>query len=139
MKIVPDTNVLISATFWEGEANRIIKLVEDKKIACFLSKPIIDEYIRVLKSDEIIDKIEEKGLIERLSIVKLIQISKIVNPTRKIEIIENDPDDNKILECASEAKADYIITYDQKHLIPIKEFEGIKIILPKDFLSEFTF
>ena len=58
---------------------------------------------------------------------------------QKIEIIENDPDDNKILECASEAKADYIITYDQKHLIPIKEFEGIKIILPKDFLSEFTF
>ncbi len=135
MKVVLDTNVLISATFWEGEAFKIIRLIEEKKIACFISKQIIEEYIKVANSDELIEKANEKNLSIKLSAMKLIEICKIVEPGRKIDVVKEYPDDNKIIECAVEAKADYIVTYDAKHILPIKEFEGIRIVSPTEFLK----
>lgn len=57
-----------------------------------------------------------------------------VAPTRKIEVIKEDPSDNKFLECAIEAHADYIISGD-KHLKKLVEFEGIKIIDARKFLN----
>ena len=50
-------------------------------------------------------------------------------------MVKDDPDDNKILECAYAAKVDYIITQDN-HLLKLKEFEGIKIINPGDLLKK---
>lgn len=134
MKITIDTNILISATFWEGEAYRIIQLIEQKKIQCFISKEILKEYNKVLHSDEIIEKIEEKHLTIKSITIKVIEMCGLVEPRRKINIVKDDPDDNKIIECAVEANVDYIVTYDEKHLLKIREFEGIKIISPTEFL-----
>lgn len=135
MKVVLDTNVLISATFWEGEAFKIIRLIGEKKIECFISKQILEEYIKVANSDELMEKANEKNLSIKLSAMKLIEICKIVEPSRKIDVVKEDPDDNKIIECAVEAKADYIVTYDAKHILPIKDFEGIRIVSPTEFLK----
>src|SRR3989344_2043204 len=67
------------------------------------------------------------------TVEEIITLSKIVEPKSKLDIIKEDPDDNKILECAVEGKVDYIISQD-KHLLDIKEYKEIKIITPKDFL-----
>lgn len=53
----------------------------------------------------------------------------IVEPTQRINVIARDPDDNKILECAVEAKAQVIVSAD-KDLLSLKQFEGIKIVHP---------
>ncbi|MBS3067721.1 putative toxin-antitoxin system toxin component, PIN family [Candidatus Micrarchaeota archaeon] len=134
MNVVLDTNVLISGTFWEGEAYQIMQLIEQKRIGCFLSKDILEEYNKVMHSEEIIEKIEEKHLAIKSVIIKLLESCEIVDPKRKIDFVKDDPDDNKVLECAIEAKADYIITYDAAHLLKLREFEGIKIISPTEFL-----
>ena len=65
---------------------------------------------------------------------KLINNSEIVEPSVKIDIIKDDPDDNKILECAIAGNVDCIVSND-KHLLKLKEFKGIKILTPKEFLS----
>ena len=57
----------------------------------------------------------------------------MVVPNRKVNVIKDDPDDNKFIEAALEGKADYIVTQD-KHLLNIQEFEGIKIVSPEEFL-----
>ena len=135
MKITLDTNVLVSATFWDGEASRIMQLIEQKKVRCFLSKEILKEYNEVLHSDEIIEKAAEKHLTIKSVITKVIGMCEITEAKRKINFVKDDPDDNKILECAVEAKVNYIVTYDSKHLLKIKEFEGIKIISPTEFIK----
>ena len=61
--------------------------------------------------------------------------SQIVYPKKKLNVVKKDPKDNKILECALEAQASFIISGD-KHLLEIKEYKGIKIISPKEFLNE---
>ena len=90
----------------------------------------MEKYQKVLKrdfeyKDEEILKIVEKVLL----------FVKLVKSTKKINIVKNDPDDNKIIECAIASNSDYIITYDKKHLLILKEYEGIKIITPEDFLK----
>ena len=136
MKITLDTNVLISATFWQGEAFKVISLIEQKKVVCYLSEAILQEYSKVLHSDEIIEKTEKKQLIVKPTLMKVIEMCKIVDPQRIIDAVNDDPDDNKILECAVEAQVDFIISYD-RHLLNFKEFEGIRIISPKEFLVLF--
>jgi uncharacterized protein len=134
LKVTLDTNVLISGTFWEGEAYRIIQLIEQKKIQCHLSKEILAEYNRVMRSDEILEKVEEHHLKIRSAIIKIIEICLIAEPKIKVLAVDEDPDDDKILECALEGKTDYIITYDE-HILKLKEFRGIKIVSPKEFLK----
>ena len=134
IKITLDTNVLISGTFWTGKSFKIMKLIDEKKIICVLSKKILEEYYKILKSDEIIEKIKKKDLLISKIAEKIITNSLIVEPKIKLNIIKEDPDDNKILECAKTGKVDYIITNDN-HLLKIKGFEGIKIVKPEEFLK----
>ena len=62
------------------------------------------------------------------------KIAIVVKPTEKINVIKRDPTDNKILESALKAEADYIISGDTKHLELLKEFQGIPILSPAQFL-----
>ena len=134
MKITVDTNVLISATFWDGDSQKIIELVEKKKVALILSPVILKEYAEVIQYKDIQEKIQKKNLILKHSVLKIAQISLIVEPDQKLSIVKNDPDDNIILECALAGEVDYIISQD-KHLLTLKEFSGIKIVDPKEFLG----
>ena len=69
----------------------------------------------------------------RSQVDKIIEISKIVDPKERFNVIEEDPEDNVIIDCAVEGKIDYIITKD-KHLLNLNEFRGIKIVTPSDFV-----
>jgi len=131
IKVTLDTNVLISGTFWTGDSFKILELIDQGKIICILSEEILEEYNRVLMSDEIIEKVENKNLLVSKIIQKVISKSIIVKPQIKIDIVE-DPEDNKFIETAITGKVDYIISQD-KHLLKIKEYLGIKIITPKEF------
>ena len=134
MKITLDTNVLISATFWHGDSDKIIEKVESKEIELVLSKEIIEEFAKVLKYKEIQEKIKNKNLEMRRTVEKIVSISKIVEPTEKLKIVKDDPDDNKFLECAKSGKVDFVISSDN-HLLKLKEFGSIKIVTPKEFIK----
>lgn len=134
MKVTLDTNVLASATFWTGDSHRIVVLIDQKKIELVLSEEIIDEYFDVANRDEIIEKVVNKGLITSEIIDRVISHAIIVEPEEKLDVIKDDPDDNKVLECAISGKVDYIVTKD-KHLLNLKDFRGIKIIKPEEFLN----
>ena len=133
MKITLDTNVILSSTFWFGDSSKIMEMVEKGGTELILSEDIIEEYKNVLNYEEIQDKIKNKNLEMQRTVEEIITLSKIVEPKSKLDIIKEDPDYNKILECAVEGKVDYIISQD-KHLLDIKEYKEIKIITPKDFL-----
>ncbi len=134
MKVVLDTNVLVSGTFWIGKSFEVINSIELKSIKLILSKELIDEYNEVINREEIIDKIENKNLIMNETIKKIISDAEIVEPKEKFDAVKEDPDDNIILECAVEGKADFIVSQDS-HLLKLKEFQGIKIMTPDEFLE----
>ncbi len=137
IKIVLDTNILISGTFWTGSSFKMMELIDKKEIISITSEEIMREYNKTINSDEIIEKTKEKDLIISNVSKKIVLNSTIIQPNIRLDVVKEDPEDNKILECAYEGKVDYIITKDN-HLLKLKEFRDIKIITPEEFLERFN-
>lgn len=134
IKAVIDTNVFISS-FFGGNPRKIISYWEKGEIVWCVSKPIIDEYIEVLKC---LGLRNEKELDDLLNLfAKGINLIYSAN-TPCLKIVNNDPDDNKFIECAVALQSKYIISGD-KHLKSILEYMGIKILTPAEFIDDHTF
>ncbi len=103
----------------------------------YTSKEIIEEFSGVLGYEEILKKIKNKNLEMGRTVEKIVSISTIVEPQEKHIVIRDDPDDDKFLDCAVAGKAEFIISQD-KHLLKLKEFKGIKMVKPEEFLKELT-
>lgn len=129
-KIVVDTNTLISAFGWEGKPHNIIRKILNEEIEMIISQQQIEEVKRVLDYPKFNFSDEQKSRF--LSIVY--GIANIVEISETLKIIEEDPDDNIILECAVKNKADFIISGDE-HLLKLKEYSGVKIITASEFLE----
>ncbi|KHO54864.1 MAG: PilT protein [archaeon GW2011_AR19] len=127
MKIAVDTNFLISATQWAySVSHKLLQKLIRNNVEIFTTKEILEEFSEVLKRDFLYAEKEVQNLLE-----KVLQFLTLVNPSKKIDVVKEDADDNKIIECAVETKSEYILSYD-KHLLKLKEFQGIKIVKPEE-------
>ncbi len=130
MRFVFDTNALISSTLWGGSVSQ--KLLHKLILSgnqIFSSTEIILEYQKILRRE--FDYSDVK-----LNSIKHVVFSflEIVEANKKLDVVKDDPDDNKIIECAVASSSDYIITYD-KHLLKLKKFGTTKIITPEEALK----
>ncbi|HHN66017.1 MAG TPA: putative toxin-antitoxin system toxin component, PIN family [Nitrospirae bacterium] len=130
MRVVIDTNVFVSS-FFGGNPRTIIDLWKDGAITLCLSRDILDEYVDVLNR---LGMRDEKELKELLSFFSEGFNILFTTKTPEINIVDNDPADNKFIECALALKAKVIITGD-KHLLSVKKFGEIGIMTPKKFLE----
>lgn len=130
IKVVLDTNIYISAILVGGKPEQIIDLVREGEIEIYISKPILIEIERILR--EKIGHTDEQAQHELLDIKS---ITKFTSLKVTIDVVDDDSD-NRILECAAQEKVDYLISGDTRHLQPLKEYKGIKIVSPADFLKE---
>ncbi len=130
MKAVLDTNIFISGIFWSGLSEKILYALGDKKFELITSGDIIEEIIETLMDFRI--HLSVDIILLWASILSINSV--IVEPSEKLEIVTDDRDDNKFIEAAVTGKASYIVTQDN-HLLKLKEFRGIKILTPKEFLD----
>ncbi|MCD6336009.1 MAG: putative toxin-antitoxin system toxin component, PIN family [Candidatus Latescibacteria bacterium] len=121
LRVVLDTNILVSAFFWEGNESEIVRRCKEGLLKSITSPEILDELGRVLirKFDVPKDNVTEytRGIL---------LASEVVFPVGEVKVIKEDPTDNVILETAYLGKADLIISGD-KHLLKLKQFENIEI------------
>jgi putative PIN family toxin of toxin-antitoxin system len=128
--VVADTNVIVSALLWEGNESKIIGLVEEDKIKLLTSVALLDELKKVLMYERF--GLDEKTVDDNVKYI--LTISKIIQPKSGLRVIREDPGDDRLLECALEGKARYIVSGDE-HLLRLKEFRGIKIVRAKELLG----
>jgi len=134
-KIVLDTNVLVSALINpHGKPAQIINYVFENKIRLFTSPSIMEELERVLSYPKLMKRhgLNSEELKEFIS--DLLSIMSLIEEEKIIEVIMEDPSDNKYLSCAIDAKVDFIISGDI-HLLNLGEYEGIRIVTPAQFLE----
>jgi len=129
-KVVIDTNVFISGLNFAGKPNEVLELFIKGEIEVYISPFILKELERILRK-----KFEwnEKQLQKILNKIK--KKAVIVQAETKISIIKAKEDDNRILECGVDGKVQYIISGDKRHILPLKNFRGIKILSPSEFLG----
>ena len=129
VRLVIDTNVLISAAIHPAGLQRTVLLLAVTKPArLYVSRSILEEYADVLARPELRIR---KGLRQQL-LQLLKNQSYTVDPSRRIEVAK-DTDDNIFLECADAARADYLVTGNQKHFPTF--WKKTKIITSREFIS----
>ena len=129
-KVVLDTNILISAIVFGGKPRAVLEAAIKGQIQLVLTVEIIEETRGLLEGR----KFQFPRDIADLIVQELEALAEIVKPKERLSVIEKDPEDNRVLECAIESQADYIVTGDL-HLLEIKEFQGTKIMTPVEFLE----
>ena len=129
LRLVIDTNVLVSAAIKPAGLQRTVFLIVISKPArLYVSHPILEEYSEALARPELRIR---KGL--RLQLLQLIKNHRhTVVPTRQLEAT-TDPADNIFLECADAARADYLVTGNQKHFP--RFWKKTKVVTPREFVS----
>ena len=132
MKVVIDTNVFVSS-FFGGIPKQIIDLWKQGDITLCLSQDIIEEYLLVLNRLGLKDK-EEINSLTRLFAESYNAV--FTSNTPDLNVVIDDPDDDKFLECAVALDCKIIVSGD-KHLKDIKKYIDIKILSPRDFIDSF--
>jgi len=134
MRVVIDTNVFVSAIFWEGNyCSRIVDAWRSGDLILVSSLEIIEELVKTLKNfkidlpDDIIESWRSY----------IIETAVLVEPSEKLFIVKKDLDDNKFFEAALVGRANYLISQDKKHILSIPEYQGIKTIHPEVFVLTF--
>ncbi|MBI2613921.1 MAG: putative toxin-antitoxin system toxin component, PIN family [Candidatus Levybacteria bacterium] len=130
IRVVLDTNVLVSAILFGGKPYRILRLALEEKIICAISPSLITEIREVFSK-----KFPLKEEAFQLTLKNIEVIFKIVQPG-KIIYASRDKDDNRVLEAAAEGDCKYIVTGDED-LLQLKIYRGIKIVTPGEFLEDF--
>ena len=130
--IVLDTNVLISSIFNpDSPPAQILRAVIGRAYVIYVSHAILAEYEDVIWRPKF-DHLSEESRHMAISVIRKVAI--IVNPSFHISAIASDPDDNRFLECAISAKADFLITGNTRHF-PMGEYHGVRIVTARTFLD----
>ena len=130
MRVVLDTNVIVSGLNFPGNERLVLELALSGRFELCLSPFILEEVTGVLGRK--FDWAEERS---SQAIRALRDAATVIEPRRLPEVIEGDHADNRILECAVEAAADYLVTGDRRHLLPLEEHQGARIVNAPRFLS----
>jgi len=133
VRVVLDTNVLISAILFGGKPRRVLEKVIRGEIQLCLSEPILEELRGVLRRP----KFDYSPEAVQVILAELIAISDFVNPSKTLCVVSEDAEDNRILECAVEGGASYIVTGDV-HLLKLGGYRDIKILNANAFLDKIS-
>ena len=125
LKVVLDTNVLISALIKSGKPRTLVFKLLGGEAQLILSRNILDEFIEATDDHEIRRYVDEEDV--TLFLKFLATIGKIIRVKSRFKVVKQDPDDDVILRTAYDGKADYIVSGDN-HLLSLAEFRGIKIV-----------
>jgi len=132
IRLVLDTNVLVSALIKRGKPRELIFKIIEGKAQLFLSKSILEEFAKVAYDPKITRYVGEKDLIDFLKIIG--SLAKLVKIRSKFKVISQDPSDDIVLRTAFDGKVDYIVSGDE-HLLSLLEFRKIRIVSVSEMLD----
>jgi uncharacterized protein len=132
MRVVADTNILISAVMFGGLPGAFLDLALSGRVTLVTSPLLLGELDEKLRLKFHVTEKDAAAVRAKLESVAL-----LIDPTTRLNLIEDDPDDNRVLECAAEGKADMIVSGD-RHLLRLERFGEISIVRVRAFLDAFS-
>lgn len=129
MRLVVDTNVLVSAFLWQGTPGRLIELASEKEVELFTSRTLLDELAATLAKKKLAKPVLATGLTADQMLHNYRRLATPVTARRLARQISRDADDDAVLACALAAGADLIVSGDDD-LLTLKHYQGILIATP---------
>jgi putative PIN family toxin of toxin-antitoxin system len=131
MIVVLDTNIIASATYWRGKPAHCLEAWVLGKYDLAISHPILSEYEDVIARLSV--RYSGRTGTDWLNAVKRAAYLYLPGP---ISLAVSDPKDQMFLECSDAAKADYLVTGDRSHILPLNRVGSTTILSVSDFLKE---
>ena len=131
MKVVLDANIFVSALIVKGGTQDKI-VHHHTPYVIVVSEEILQEVERVLHYPRIQERYTLSNQVIQYYLHQLRKDCLVRTPPA-VKVVNDDPDDDKYIACAKQAKADYIVSGDP-HLTKLKEYRGIRIVTPAEFL-----
>jgi putative PIN family toxin of toxin-antitoxin system len=133
LRVVLDTNVLVSGIFFTGPPFEILRAWRDSRFVLFLTEEIVAEYAAVLERL----RVDFVGIDAADALKLIIAHARLIVPVSLPAPASADPDDDKFLACALAAPAHYLVSGDQ-HLLTIDSYDNVRIVRPRTFLDVLT-
>ena len=128
-RVVLDTNVIVSALLVpSGTQASILLLALRGHVALYVSLAVLAEYEEVLRRPRL--KLDPRYIDAALASIR--KIAHLVEPTQALSL-STDESDNRFLECAETAEANYLVTGNTRHFP--KEYQGVKVVTPRQLLN----
>jgi len=133
LKVVLDTNVLVSGLLFTGETSKAVRLWQDRKIIPVISRETFEELRTVLEYPKFgLNRQEIRDIIE----FEILPYFKVIDVVHKIQNVCRDPEDDKFIACAISAEADYLVS-GNRDLCGMKRYKNIRILTIAEFMSLF--
>lgn len=129
-RVTLDTNVLVSALMYRrGKPFQLLRMALEGEVSVMLSEAIIEETLEVLGRKF---GVPPEELPEYRAVIT--DAARIIKPTVSLDVVKDDPDDNRILECAVTSWSEFVVTGD-KDLLRLKQYDSIRILTVADFFN----
>jgi putative PIN family toxin of toxin-antitoxin system len=130
MRVIFDTNVVASASFWRGKPFDCLTAWAQGRCEAAVSPALLAEYHETMA--ELRLDYPERDPVDWATVLG--ESAELLFPTERARGATPDPADEMVLECAVAAEADCIVSGDKKHLLPLGQYREIQIVSPADFL-----
>lgn len=137
MRLVADTNVVVSGLLWLGNSGRLLEAAAYGQVTLYTSPVLIAELTRILSTPKFTPRIERSGLTLEELLARYLNVAIVVQPETVPRIVPTDPDDDHVLACALTGNAELIVSGD-RDLLSLKAFRGIPIVLAAEAVRIIT-
>jgi len=135
MKVVLDTNTVISGLFWKGAPRQVLDLARNGVITLFTSPELLAELTDVIGRKKFAQRLEQAQVTVNDLVYGYAALARVIRPQKIQPVILADPDDDRVLACALAAQAE-VITSGDSHLLDLKIHQGIKILTANQLLEQ---
>lgn len=131
MRVVADTNVVLSGLLWLGNPGLLLEAAAEGRIALYTSPALVQELSETLQSPKLATRIRASGLTLDALLQRYLDVAVLIEPKSVPRVVPDDQDDDQVVAAAIAAQADLIVSGD-KHLLALESHCGIRIVSPAE-------
>jgi uncharacterized protein len=134
MRVVADTNIVVSGLMWRGNPRRILDAARAGNIQLFTTATLLAELEDVLSREKFNERLASAGVTPRDLVLGYAALALVIEPAEIEPVILADPDDDAVIACAVTAKCEVVVSGDS-HLLNVRRYQGIRIVTAAELVA----
>ncbi len=135
MRVVADTNTVVSGLLWHGNPRRVLEAARAGALQLYTSAALLAEIEEVLQRPKFAKRLSLAGVASHTLVIGYAGLAWLIEPTVIEPVVIADPDDDVVLACAIAARAEAIVSGDN-HLLDLKQYEGVPIFTAAQLMAQ---
>jgi putative PIN family toxin of toxin-antitoxin system len=137
MKVVADTNIVVSGLLWRGNPRLVLEAARDGRIDLFTSGALLDELDDVLLRERFSGQLRAAGVEAHELVLGYGALAQVIEPGKIDPVVHDDPDDDAVIACAVFSRSEIIVSGDS-HLLKLKQHQNIRVVTAAEFIKEIS-